>query len=71
MKLHLSEQEQHKAQTPLALDETAQRKMRVPLEALQAFAATLPPGKEIKGYNKGFSDSLMPPTLRASMMMDS
>lgn len=80
MKLHLTESEErqyhrHGQQrhpgTPPALDENARQTMRVPLQALQAFAATLPPGKPIKGYDKSFSNSLMPPTLRAGMMMDS
>jgi len=70
MKLHLAEAEE-RSNTPPQLDERTKRTMRVPLQALQAFAATLPPGKEIKGYDKGFSASLMPPTLRANMMMDS
>jgi hypothetical protein len=47
------------------------RTMRVPLAALQAFAATLPADKTRKGYEHGFAESLMPRTLRAGMMMDS
>lgn len=54
-----------------ALDEGARRKMRVPLDALKAFAATLPPLSSIRGYDKTLAQSLMPTTLRASMMMDS
>lgn len=53
------------------LDERARRKMRVPLDALKAFAATLPPLKSIKGYDKTLAESLMPSKLRANMMMDS
>lgn len=45
--------------------------MRVPLDALKAFAATLPPLKSIKGYDKTLAESLMPSKLRANMMMDS
>lgn len=76
MKLHLTDAEARQtAHTPhapaAALDERTKRTMRVPLQALQAFAATLPAGKEIKGYPKTFSQSLMPNILRADMMMDS